>query len=424
MSAPFPIPLEYRTLIGLLRCALKRVPPEPGLFISADWTKVLKQARQHGVDTYLYPWLSEHNPQLFSSRATVSADSAPAAWRALFLQAIPRTLQRQRQLADLLGAASRAAIAVIPLKGAWLGETVYDDPVQRSMSDLDVLVRESDCNACHCLLTELGYRARASVLLNRFFKDQEYVHPDYQDAIEMHWRFTPAKGSAYQGPKPERVWRRSQPAMLLGQPIFALSLSDMISHLGLHIILHDMAMPLRGYLDLALLVSRPELELSCHDIIRDAEEWHQRRSVGFALSLAATLFDLVLPDAFKRVALPLPPERLTMALEVLAELPEAGDRQAEALLAQLRRDSLAARFRLVWRRTFLPRELLASIYPCAQRPIGLPLGWAYRLHDLVARYSGRIDRLFKPFSAEDHKLKSAVQRAELLAWLMNDNGPW
>jgi hypothetical protein len=54
MGFSFSIPSEYATLIGALRCAVKGVPPDADP-AAADWPKVLKQARQQGVDTFLYP---------------------------------------------------------------------------------------------------------------------------------------------------------------------------------------------------------------------------------------------------------------------------------------------------------------------------------------------------------------------------------
>jgi hypothetical protein len=64
-----------------------------------------------------------------------------------------QTLERQRELASLLAMFADAKMEVAPLKGAWLSEHVYDDPAQRSMSDLDLLVRKQDVQKCHRLLT-------------------------------------------------------------------------------------------------------------------------------------------------------------------------------------------------------------------------------------------------------------------------------
>jgi hypothetical protein len=51
----------------------------------------------------------------------------------------------------------------MPLKGAWLSETVYDDPARRSMSDLDVLVQKRELDAAMPRLLVLGYRAAGTV---------------------------------------------------------------------------------------------------------------------------------------------------------------------------------------------------------------------------------------------------------------------
>jgi hypothetical protein len=421
MNDPTPLPSEYRTLIGLLRCAVHRKPPEGDLLPAADWPATLRLARQHGVDTYLYPWLAEHAPALFSPHADAPPDSAPAAWRALFLEAVPRTLLRQRQLAELLAAFARAGIDVIPLKGAWLSETLYDDPVRRTMSDLDVLVRECDLDSCHAALSRLGYRAVRDVRHNAFFKDQTYFHDSRPFPVEAHWDLSAAQGSPAPHADVAALWRRTAAAALLSEPVRRLSPEDQLLHLAQHIVLHNFAMPLRGYLDVALLLGgglRPE-----GGALDAATGAQLKRCAGFVLAVVSQLFALSLPDDLARLAQPADPVRLAEALESLTRLPAADKHRGELMLARLGQTSLTGRIRFLLGRLFLPRSLLALTYPCARRPCGVPLAWLCRLRDLARRYRGRVGLRLRPSAQALPGLAQARKRQALLDWLMENKKP-
>lgn len=145
-----------RPLITCLRSALNGTPPEiaSGAF---NWESLFRQARLHEVDRFLFPWLAAYFPDAFQARSSDTEGSPTAAWRTAFLRSLPLTLMRHRQLNELLSACGQAGISLIPLKGVWLSETAYDDPAQRPMSDIDLLARSRDYDACHRLLQSLGY---------------------------------------------------------------------------------------------------------------------------------------------------------------------------------------------------------------------------------------------------------------------------
>ncbi|MDH3728525.1 MAG: nucleotidyltransferase family protein, partial [Myxococcales bacterium] len=49
-------------------------------------------------------------------------------------------------------------IDIMPVKGALLQHWLYDDPAERAMTDVDVLVRPDQAQAAHGLLERAGYR--------------------------------------------------------------------------------------------------------------------------------------------------------------------------------------------------------------------------------------------------------------------------
>lgn len=421
MNGSLPILPEYRTLIGLLRCAIKRNPPEGDLLTTADWTTTLRLARQHGVDTYLYPWLAEHAPALFSAHADVSPDSGFAAWRALFLEAIPRTLLRQRQLTEILDSFARAHIDVIPLKGAWLSETVYDDPAQRSMSDIDLLVREADCAPCHACFLSLGYTTRSDARLNPYARDQPYYHSAYPCFVELHWNVASAAEHLLEQPDLVTVWQSASATSFLGHTVRTLSNEDLLAYLAQHLLHHQFATPLRGYVDIALVLSSLGDRLSPDAIIGAASRWQLGRAIHFITGFVAHLFDIPLPPAceLRKGAATSMPAFSTLA-HVLFRLPPSDLIAGEQTLLQFQNATWLDRLMLLTHRVFMPQSYLSLRYACARHRLGIPLAWALRAKDLWKSLRNRSRALSDHGLSGDGTLSDFKTRESLVRQLLSE----
>ena len=416
-TAATSIPSGYRTLIACLRGAFNGVPPEVPLE-PADWPSVFRQACEQGVDTFLYPWLATRIPERFSATANVSVDSAPAAWRARFLEALPHTSLRQRQIADILAALADAGVDVLVLKGAWLGATVYDDPVQRTMSDIDLLVRATDRDACHARLLALGYAIRTDTLHNRFAYDQSYVHPAYREHIELHWHFSSDMTGGAPVPDIAAIWQKTSPSVCCGQPVRTLAPEDQLAHVVQHMLHHVFAVPLRVYVDIALLVRKYGESLTPALLDAAGGRWRTGLGIPFALGMASELLACPLPPALRPYAPELAAPRRAQALLALFELPTAQARSGESTLLRFRTSSALARLRLVLGRIFMPRAFLAMRYPCARQAWGLPLAWFCRARDLHRQNRDRMKAMLTPGTEEEKFFRTAASRADLTDWLL------
>jgi hypothetical protein len=118
-----------------------------------QWGQTLRVADWHRLSAILYCHLE-------------SRDGAPAAVRSAleraYLANAARTLYLRATLRQVIEALAQVGVEVIPLKGAALVETVYADPAQREMLDLDILVRPSRLEAATAALVPLGYRPSPS----------------------------------------------------------------------------------------------------------------------------------------------------------------------------------------------------------------------------------------------------------------------
>ena len=90
----------------------------------------------------------------------------PAFFEGATAERGPRALNdlvRRVVLKEVLGCLAGAGIPVMPLKGALLAYWVYDDPSERRVSDVDLLVPEKSFEAAIAKLAGQGYHAEPAI---------------------------------------------------------------------------------------------------------------------------------------------------------------------------------------------------------------------------------------------------------------------
>ena len=416
MNIDTDIATDYRALISMLRSSINVLPPDR--FVNAaEWPVLFKLAREQGVYAYLYPWLAKHYAEHFSSKAKDS--EATVAWRTLFLEALTQTLLRQRQISGILSSFEAEHIDVVVMKGAWLGETVYDDPAMRTMSDLDLLIRETDCDACHRLLLNLGYAAARKTLHNPLAYDQVYVHPDQTKLVELHWHVASDMIPSIPRPDITAIWQNTTAADYRGHPVKALRPADQLAHLVHHMLHHRFAVPLRSYVDIALVVQKHGDDLSPRALNDASSRWKTGLGLPFVLRLTHELLGIALTPEMHSYAPELESVRRTQALRALFDLPTAQACGGEITLLRFKSLTPLARLRLILSRIFMPRQFMMMQYPGARHMCGLPFAWFRRACDLHRLHREKIKAMLTPGTEEEHLLDNAASRADLVNWLVS-----
>ena len=102
---------------------------------------------------------------------------------------IAQSLLFEREKDRLAQALLRKEIGFVWLKGAALRQTLYPNPQLRAMSDLDLLIQETDLDAADALLRELGYRTPVTGLGSEQVRERQYVRTigAFQVPIDLHW---------------------------------------------------------------------------------------------------------------------------------------------------------------------------------------------------------------------------------------------
>ncbi len=329
------------------------------------------------------------------------------------LRQLQRAALRQRQLAELATGFERAGLDLVMLKGAWLAESVYANPALRGMADIDVLIRDDQRDRSHAVMQQLGYTAIADTLHSRFAYDQGYRHPQHPYAVEMHWAVSCERETDSPEADMAAIWQHVEPTQLYGCPCFALSPPDQLAHLVHHTLHHLFAVPLRSYLDIAMLIRTHGDVFTPEAISAAGARWQTGTAIPFVLRFTADLFDTPLPAALANNVPQIDTFWCNAALHALAYLPRGSERGAESTMLSYRQASLAGRIRLVLSRIFMPRAFLAERYPCARVLAGVPWAWFCRARDLYRTHRATRAALDTDATPEQQRLDTAAVRAAL-----------
>ncbi len=195
---------------------------------------VLKTLRLQRLTALLYHTLTRF------SREEVGEVPLMEELRRDYLQGLKGYGNQMRETRQVLQGLADAGVEVILLKGIYLRHRLYDDPVCRPMSDLDVLISPADVDRARVSLVGQGFTVipRDLELRPGFTKEFGWVlcfqSPTGDLPImDVHWEIQEV-GTFYRLPY-EVLRPRSVPWDLKGVPARVLAPEHLILHLCLHI---------------------------------------------------------------------------------------------------------------------------------------------------------------------------------------------
>ena len=254
-----------------------------------DWSDLLDQADRQGIEPLLHHHLKQA-PALAvpeTARTTLAERSRSClAWN----------LRLKHELLRLLDRFNKAGIPVMPLKGLYLADLLYEDSSLRPTSDLDLLVRVQDFDASHLVLEEAG-----CTKLTEAEQGAEY-HISYittdgragQVLIELHLDLGEEHVA---GLKIESVWRSAAPITWEGRTIWTMALPDLFLYTCLHAVKDGLA-SIRSLLDITLLLDRYGQDLPWQELAQRVKQARIETPVSLSLRLSRELLEASVPSEF------------------------------------------------------------------------------------------------------------------------------
>lgn len=318
--------------------------------LDLDWSRLLTQARRHGVASLLYFNLR--------SAAGTAPSRAMAALATMFRASANHNLYLLGELLTILDEFERREIAVIPFKGPMLAVTAFADVSLREFADLDLLIQEPDIGHARRALADLGFRlAHHPDWVQpyiQFGHELDFISADEGFQVDLQWRFA-KKWLAFPLDH-EAIWNRTTCVSVGGRTVRQFGLEDSMLMLCGHAYRHRWSC-LKWISDVGAFICAFGSRLDWMRLISEARASGGLRVLGLGIWLAHKVGGAQVPHT---VALTLLNDDRTAALgnEVLAQM-FANDGAIEAHGS----GGLFTEFAFHWRARERLREKLPRLRP-------------------------------------------------------------
>lgn len=404
----------------LLLESLKRNPavPEPAtmnFFGPSDWEGLLGLAKVMRVRPLLYHRLKEKGldhllPETFKT-----------ALRQAYRETTLRNLRFYGELRRLASILDQEKIPLIALKGMFLADAVYSDIGLREMNDIDLLVRPQHVQRIAELLADWGYACETAVSPDEAKEVLQHLPRLIKEGVagfEIHWNLT-APDKRY-GIDPDELWKRAVPVRLKGTDVLAFCPEDMLLHLCLHTSYHhQFAFGLRPSCDIAELLACRGSGFDWAAVLERSERWGWGRGVYMALLLAKKLVDAPVPDGVLAQLQPadIKADIVNAAVSQVLTDSRVANTVPQAFADFIGREGLQGKLGVLLKRIFLPRRVMATMYPADRNSWKIYCYYPHRVIDLL-RHHGRT---FRKINQGDSELVRLAERKRLIDSFLRDS---
>lgn len=263
---------------------------------SVNWARFKELLTYHDLEPIAYPMLKgslsfvpEDLTKFFKARYFGSLISSQYLWRE-FLEISDRFKER--------------GILILPIKGISFLADIYCSNPCRSMTDIDILVKEEDIReAKEILLGLLGYEERLDGLTEEYWLKKQ-CHLEFIKRAGKKTFFVDLHFGLDFKRKPReilpRLWDRVREADIDARPIRLLSPEDALFSLALHQRRFGNVLGLKNILDLALLLHKYKHGFDWGYVISEAKAGRMTANAFFILLQAKTFFEADIPKTVWR----------------------------------------------------------------------------------------------------------------------------
>ena len=279
----------------ILLCTTSSMSPERKEQISeilagtVDWKYMFDLMELHGISS-----LIAHN---LAAEDFASQIRKPYVEKLnqIYNNTLYRNIVVSNELARILSAFNQHNIDVLPLKGTVLAEELYGNPALRTVTDIDILVNQSNLTQARGLLNELGYQqVEMPPMWVHPFHDAPYRKKGkFPSVVELHWDLADRKLVTI---AEQDIWRRSQQLKLQGISTRTLSPEDNLLYLSNNLS-KQKAQILKSLGDISELLKKYEGGLDWDYVIESAGSWQIESSVYFSLKRVKDLLGISVPES-------------------------------------------------------------------------------------------------------------------------------
>ncbi len=206
-------------------------------------------------------------------------------------------IKGNHDLNNILIAANNHNIDIILIKGIYLSEKYYSNPVTRTMQDIDLLIKKDAAVRTAELIQEFGYKFIHKFDFKTWLKYEkhlpELIHPNKRP-IELHCelKFLKLPGNPEVNINTDDIRSRAEEINIEGNKAYTMSVEDIILHLCMEIVQDKFRQCLIKMLDLHFLISREDI--NWNTVKNRAEEWNITKMLFIVITSVENIFNTVL----------------------------------------------------------------------------------------------------------------------------------
>lgn len=219
-----------------------------------------------------------------------------------FLISYSLNLRYQREVFSILKLFNKASVDVLPLKGAFLAERLYQDIASRCVSaDLDLLVKEKDRLKARGILEGYGYK----FCLSQEPKELSWSDSYFKEGslpVDLHWDITMGGRN---NKRIEGLWNGAKLVDKEGVRFYELMPEETLLFLAANLSSTETTRQLRYLCDILRLIAVFSEEIKWDSVLFKAREWKLSGPLYATLNLASAMGLVNFPkEVIKKIGLP------------------------------------------------------------------------------------------------------------------------
>jgi len=199
----------------------------------------LKQIQAHGLAPLLYTDIRQRGMESQFPKQVI------ANLRASYIQSTAAHVLFSHELESVLEGLGKVGITPVLMKGAHLGESLYEEGGLRIMSDIDILIGPGEFERAQEVLPEIGYRLDGELIWNSLDTDRTGYH--YFKGHPPNWVCLEVHNSPLHGHRTGNyskfdvagIFERSTPVTVGGASALGMGPEDLLLFLCNHYRFHE-----------------------------------------------------------------------------------------------------------------------------------------------------------------------------------------
>lgn len=356
---------EVDILLKLMRAALHQDDSRPIEWAEGcDPVQLVRLVLRQNLVSMLYPVIEQQQGMPWE---TIRAQLKPS-----YQQEAYRGLVQEHEMQQLLEEMEQDGIDCLPMKG-WILREMYPDPLMRSMSDLDILIRAFDSEKLNGWMQKHGYQLdEVEENFHDSYKKPPYLYVELHRTLIDERNLSPAETS-WLREKAEHFW--DEDARVDGKEhVYQLSDELFLIHQVSHFYKHftNAGVGIRPLADIFLFLREKGETLDRQYIDAQLRVLHLKEFAGKMEGFANAFFEEQGPID----------QQAELVLGYLTHSSIHGSRMTQDSLRMMDSDRKSYLYNSLvntFRHCFLPLGVMARDYPVLKkRPWLLPAYWVYR----------------------------------------------